>query len=311
NGTVPLISRISSAPWLYRKAEGRLVSPLSPLVDWCERYQIRHSDQSFAPSELMVRAYAAAGVSPPQLVRSPVDPRPEGQDDSFYRSHLDGLTYLLFFGGLNRMKGIEILSRAIGPLVEEFPQLRLVCIGKAHPASSGKSYADLLLRQNARWTDRVRYFPSLPKQQLYPVIRNACGVLIPSLINNYPNTCLEAMQFGRIVIGTYGSSLDEMIEDGETGFLVKRGDVRDLQAGIRRLLHMTPTEKVGMEERVRQAFEGIVAEDRIGQLLGFYQAVIDRFAATVHARPPVEGGLPPRVASRFELWMKILGQAGR
>ena len=311
NGAVPLVSRISSAPWLYRKAEGRLVSPLSPLVDWCERYQIRHSDASFAPSELMAQAYSGAQAHAPRLIRSPVDPLPEAQDDSFYRRQLTGLKYLLFFGALNRMKGIEVLSRAIGPLLEEFPGLHLVCVGKAHPATGGQSHAEVLLRENARWGQRVRYFPSLPKQQLYPVIRNAQGVLIPSLINNYPNTCLEAMQFNRIVIGTYGSSLDEMIDDGQTGFLVRRGDVQDLRRGIRRLLHLTPLEKSEMERRVRGAFEGIVAEDRIGQHLNFYRAVVDQFAATRDQRPAAEAGLPPRAETPFQLWMRILGEAGR
>jgi glycosyltransferase involved in cell wall biosynthesis len=311
NGGVPLVSRISSAPWLYRKAEGRRVSPLSPLVDWGERYQIRHSDQSFAPSELMVRAYSAARMPVPLLIRSPVDPQPEAQDESFYRSHLQGANYLLFFGALNKMKGIEVLSRAIGPLLQEFPDLHVVCIGKDYPATGKATFADMLLRQNARWGQRVRYFSSLPKEQLYPAISNAHGVLIPSLINNYPNTCLEAMQFGRIVVGTFGSSLEEMIVDGETGFLVKRGDVEDLQRGIRRLLHMTPTEKAEMEMRIHRAFKVMVAEDRIGQLLDFYRAVIQQFADASHRRPRAAAGLPPRVASPFKLWARILGEAGR
>jgi predicted membrane GTPase involved in stress response len=35
---------------------------------------------------------------------------------------------------------------------------------------------------------------------------------MPSRVDNYPNACLEALSLGVPVIGTYDSSLDEMIE---------------------------------------------------------------------------------------------------
>ena len=45
-------------------------------------------------------------------------------------------------------------------------------------------------------------------------------VVLPSLIDNFPNACLEAMGLGKVVIGTVGTSFDELISEGTTGFLV-------------------------------------------------------------------------------------------
>jgi glycosyltransferase involved in cell wall biosynthesis len=280
NGSIPLITRLSSLATLYRNADSpdRHPNTLSAaLADWCEIYQIDNSDRSFAPSALMAKYASLLSQAAPLVIRSPIDLYNQDQDESFYAQNLKGMQYLLFFGTLNRMKGIEIIARSVGQLVEEFPDLHLVFIGRTHIASDHRSYAEKLITENEKWKSNLHYFPSLPKQKLYPVIRNAYGVLIPSLIDNYPNTCLESMQFGKIVIGTVDSSLDEMIVDGQTGILVTRNSVESLQTGIRRLLSLSSEQKEEMETRIRKIFAEILSEDRIGQLIDLYTTTIQTY----------------------------------
>jgi glycosyltransferase involved in cell wall biosynthesis len=269
---------------------------------------VRRSDRSFAPSELMVRCFSGSRGSRPDLLRSPVAVHSEDLDDSFYETHLKGMKYLLYFGTLNRMKGVEVLSRAIGSLVEEFPDLHVVFIGRTGSLRDKQYYARKILRGNGPWSDHMHHFQALPKDLLYPAVRGAYGVVIPSLIDNYPNTCLEAMQFGRIVVGTKGSSIDEMIVDGETGILAEKGNVESLRTGIHRLLNLSIAEKREMELRIEQAFATIVAEDRIGQLIQFYRTTIDMFNSRQEQRPLGSMQVRPLERSRRELWMRILGE---
>jgi glycosyltransferase involved in cell wall biosynthesis len=302
NGRIPLITRISSSSPLYRRADGKIGSPLAVLTDWCETYQVAHSDDSCAPSELMVKCFSRPGRARPRLLRTPADVYSGALDPSFYNDRIKGLRYLLFFGTLNQMKGVKVLSRAVGPLLEESPDLHVVLIGKASIERGKRTYADYVLQENAALGGRVLCFPLLPKAQLYPAIRNAYGVVLPSIIDNYPNTCLEAMQFGRIVVGTHGSSIDEMIFDGQTGILVRRNDASSLQAGIRRLLQLSPAEKQEMEKRVERAFAAIEAEDRIEQLIEFYRETVGEYAVRRS-----QGGQPAR-KTRARLWLAILGE---
>lgn len=308
NGIIPVITRISSSSPLYRRADGKNGSPLAVLTDWCEDYQVRRSDRSFAPSELMVGCFSGSRGTRPDLVRSPVGAYSEDLDDSFYDTHLKGMKYLLYFGTLNRMKGVEVLSRAIGPLVDEFPDLHVVFIGRTGSLRDKQYYAGKILSGNGRWSDHMHHFEALPKQLLYPAVRGAYGVVIPSLIDNYPNTCLEAMRFGRIVVGTRMSSIDEMIVDGETGILTESGNVESLRAGISRLLRLSPVEKRDMEQRVERAFAAIVAEDRIGQLIQFYRNTIDLFISGRHQRPGRSSHVRWLARSRRELWLDIIAE---
>jgi glycosyltransferase involved in cell wall biosynthesis len=276
NGSIPLITRASSLAAINRNAGvDKSVNTLSAaLTDWCEIYQAENSDRTFAPSALMAKYYSLFSKADPLILRSPVDFYNENQDESFYGQNLKGMKYLLFFGTLNRLKGMEIISKSAGGLIEEYPDLHFVFIGRTHFAENNQSYADKIIQDNERWRKNLHYFPSLPKQKLYPVIRHAYGVLIPSLTDNYPNSCLEALQFGKIVIGTHESSLDEMIVDGETGILVRKDDVEGLQAGIRKLLALPFDQKREMEAKIIKTFDGIISEDRIGQLIDLYNDTI-------------------------------------
>jgi glycosyltransferase involved in cell wall biosynthesis len=80
--------------------------------------------------------------------------------------------------------------------------------------------ADYARAQCGSFAERLVVLDNLPHRQLYPVIAGAHLVVLPSLIDNFPNACLEAMGLGKVVIGTVGTSFDELISEGATGFLV-------------------------------------------------------------------------------------------
>jgi len=98
-------------------------------------------------------------------------------------------------------------------------------------------------------------------------------------VDNYPNACLEAQALGVPVVGTYGSSLDEMIVDGETGLLADNGDPKAIAHAIERLLAQSTEEARAMRERCLKATEAARVEDRIGQLVSLYQRAQQQFNA--------------------------------
>jgi len=280
NSRIPLVTRISNFTPVYRNAGkvGDNVNTFSTaLTDWCEIYQLENSDHSFSPSKLMAGYFSLFSQAKPLIIRTPFEPADVILDNTFLNRNFQRMKYLLYFGTLNRMKGLEVISRSIEGLIDEYPDLHFVFIGRTHKDENNRSYADQILQFNERIKKNLHYIPALSKEELFPVVQHACGVLIPSLVDNYPNTCLESMQFGKIVIGTYGSSLEEMIDDGETGFLVRMNDIMDLQSGIRRLLNLSKDQKEEMERNIGKKFDLMLSEDRIQQLVDFYFKTIKDF----------------------------------
>ena len=145
-------------------------------------------------------------------------------DSSVYDTYLNNKTYLLFFGRFQLHKGFHILAQALPQVLNAHPDCTAVLVGldlETPLASSMKEYALSLCEKHK---ERLVFISQIPHTQLYPVIKGARLVVLPSLIDNFPNTCLEAMALAKPVVGTRGASFEELIVEGKTGFLVPAGD---------------------------------------------------------------------------------------
>lgn len=56
----------------------------------------------------------------------------------------------------------------------------------------------------------------------------ADAAVLPSLVDNLPNTVIESLLLGIPVLGSRGASIDEIVEEGRSGHLVDLGDVHGL-----------------------------------------------------------------------------------
>jgi glycosyltransferase involved in cell wall biosynthesis len=70
---------------------------------------------------------------------------------------------------------------------------------------------------------RVSCWVQIPKPQVYAVLRRADVAMIPSRVDNLPNTVIESLLLHIPVIGSRGASIDELIEPGKTGERVPIG----------------------------------------------------------------------------------------
>jgi glycosyltransferase involved in cell wall biosynthesis len=281
NGIIPLVCRVSSYAPLLRSAYGRQRNMVDCVNDWFEIRQVLDAEASFAPSNFMATTFARFEGYKPHVLHTPLDFQDISNDPSYYQKHLANTPYLLLFGTLSRIKGVDLLAKVIPPILERHKNLALVFIGRDDGLPNGQKMLDFICQHCGPFKDKIHYHPALPKTQLYPIIANTLGVLMPSRVDNYPNACLEAQSLSVPVVGTYESSLEEMIIDGETGFMAKNGDPESLLKAIKRLLAMTPNEREQMQERISSVIRSISSEDRIGQLISFYEATISNFRLTV------------------------------
>lgn len=279
NDRIPIVCRVSSYTPMLRSAFGTQRNSAAYLSDWLEIRQVLDADASFAPSRFVANTYERFEGFRPQVIRTPVVLPDVVLDPDFYQRHLAEKAYLLFFGTLSRIKGVDLLTQVIPEVLQKHIALSLVFIGRDDGLPGGQKMFDYLISRCHGFVDRLHYWPALPKAQLYPIIANAVGVLMPSRVDNYPNACLEAQSLGVPVVGTYQSSLEEMIVDGETGLLATNGDAPSLSRAIESLLDLTVTQRQQMRANILAANQTICAEDRIGQLVAFYQATVVDFQA--------------------------------
>jgi glycosyltransferase involved in cell wall biosynthesis len=185
---------------------------------------------------------------------------------------LQGERYLLYFGRLERRKGVHILGAALPTVLAHHPDLKVVFIGE-DLAADGQPMAELIRQLATPYADRLTFLPRMAQGDLFPIIRAARLVTLPSLWENLANTCLEAMQLARPVIATWGCGFEEVIEDNVSGYLATPGDAPALAA---RILDALADEAAA--ERIGQAAQRRAQEFSVdamaARLANYYERLI-------------------------------------
>lgn len=236
----PAVLRISAySKAMYANDDGKNVS--AKVYAFWEKLSGKRADVVIAPSKRIGTEFSKDIHKNVAVIKTPfAQETPKFNGSEF--AYLSNKKYVLFVGSATRGKGFELIMQVIPQLLEQYEELQFVFAGWDYKNGS-KSYVNLLREQLGNRSKRFIYLGVLSHSSLYPIIQNAQLVLIPSLKDNFPNTCLEAMGLGQIVVGLKRSSLDEVIVDGESGFLVEPDDIDGLLIRLRIILSMTDNER--------------------------------------------------------------------
>ncbi len=215
------VVRASSYEPAWNDAAGKKRNLDLALAERLEALQYRLTRNVYAPSQSMQQMLAQkAAVHDVALIRTPFYVETHDWDNTVFDQFLSGKKYLLYFGRFQLHKGFHTLAQALPRFLNQYPDAYAALVGKDMETSLASSMAAFARAQCGSSASRLILLENLPHSQLYPVIAGAHLVALPSLIDNSPNTCLEAMGLGKVVIGTNGTSFDELITDGVNGFLV-------------------------------------------------------------------------------------------
>jgi glycosyltransferase involved in cell wall biosynthesis len=206
-----------------------------------ERWQARRSRGLSAATPLLRDAVARAWNLAPERIRVipngvPVERVRELAERQAREVEAD---YLLYFGRLERRKGVHRLTAALGPVLARHPALRALYVGRDWGLGG-----EIRTSPAAR-SGRLTLVDTLARPRLFGLVHHARLVVLPSLFENAPNAALEAMALGRPVLATRGTGFDELIEDGVSGFLVEPDDADALERGLEAALARSDLEAVG------------------------------------------------------------------
>src|SRR5689334_12822232 len=187
----------------------------STITKHLEALQYKLTRNVYAPSRALQQMLSDA-----RLIRTPFYFETQAWDSTVYNQFFRDKKYVLYFGRFQLHKGFHTLAHALPRFLNQHPDAQVVCVGRDMETSLASSMAAFARAQCNGFGERLMIMESLPHARLYPVIAGARLVVLPSLIDNLPNACLEAMGLGKVVIGTVGASFEELITDGVNGFLV-------------------------------------------------------------------------------------------
>jgi glycosyltransferase involved in cell wall biosynthesis len=153
---------------------------------------------------------------------------------------------LAFFGRLERRKGVYVLADALREVLPARPDLSVDWIGpdtRIDGGSVGRDLRSLL----SPWSERIRFLGFLEGAEKFAALRRSDAVVMPSLWENAPYACLEAIACGKPVIATMGSGFDEILTDGVNALLVPPSEPSALAEAIGRLASGALPRQVGLD----------------------------------------------------------------
>jgi glycosyltransferase involved in cell wall biosynthesis len=271
----PVVTRMSSYRPFWDTAAGIEVTSGVKLRWFMERLAVTGTQHLYAPT-YFVAGQVQKGYDIPHVdvIETPFFVEEAHGDTSIFDEHAQGKPYLLFFGRMTQMKGVHILAQALPDLLAKFEDMHVFFIGGHGPSPDHRPMPDYIQDQIRGYEDRVTVLASMRHDKLYPFIKNAKAIVLPSLIDNLPNTCLEAMGLGKVVVATSGSCFEQVIEPGVSGILVTPNDVAALAEGIAKAWTMPEHELSAMEKQAQQSIGKLHPNQAIPQLLQYYQSVI-------------------------------------
>lgn len=220
-----------------------------------ENILYRRADAIIAPSQYLADILSKIFNKKVSVIPTPIHETSIEEDQSWFQEKMQGVNYILFFGTMLKRKGLFVLAEAIKQVWLKHPEVKLILIGPDAKVDGKSVLEEAINIMGEANGERIKHFGNLEHKKLWPVIRKARFVVMPSLEDNCPNTMLEAMALSKVVLGTYGSSMDEFYPKSALRLLVDKGDVNQLANKIIELWELKDEELADYGGQLREFVE--------------------------------------------------------
>lgn len=133
---------------------------------------------------------------------------------------------IVFVGRLKRAKRPDHAVKAFEIVKEKFPKAELWIIGDGYFKRKLENLAG----------DRVRFFSNLSNEYRRQLMKMAWVLVHPSIREGFGLNVIEANAYGVPCVAYDVPGLRDSVQDGETGLLVKSGNIQALAGGLTKVL---------------------------------------------------------------------------
>ncbi|MDM8521638.1 glycosyltransferase family 1 protein [Anaerolineales bacterium HSG6] len=174
--------------------------------------------------------------------------------------------FVLHVGTIEPRKNLSRLLEAFQPLLSDWPDLRLVLIGK-----KGWLYDQFFQRLQQLGLEERVIFPGFVAEEDLPAIYQLATVFVyPSLYEGFGLPPIEAMACGTPVVSSNSSSLPEVV--GDAGLLIDPNDSQAIHVAMQRVLSSADLRADLAERGLKQAAK-FSWQQAASELMDVYRAL--------------------------------------
>ncbi len=216
------------------EASERYTIGLFPMLQLIQKLYLNKSPEIIAVSNWMKRLLEQNyGIAEIDVIHNGIDQ--DHFSPKIQKNAIRGLEtnkpVVLFSGRFIALKGINILVKAMRLVINETNDVHFAFAG---PEANSKWVR--MFEKEGIPTDHYTFLGYIPHIEMPKIYSNSSIFVLPSLIESFPFSILEAMSSGSAVIASNVGGIPEMIDDEVDGFLVPPGNPHILAKKILFLL---------------------------------------------------------------------------
>ena len=237
NKRLPSITRLSSLDGLWS-------SNKNYLNHYIERHTLLKSNLILSPSNFLIKKlkknHNLKGHYLPPIIES-----------AKIKNFKNNKIIILTFGSISPGKGSETIINIISEILKLNKNISFIWAGNVdfRYYKSNKEY-EKTLKSKTIFKKRVRIIGKLKKKKLFDLINKSSIILLPSLRDNSPNACLEALSLNKLIIARNNSGYNDLIIDKYNGFLFDRDNDFQILNLIKNVLEMKKVEKKNLIKNI-------------------------------------------------------------
>lgn len=196
------------------------------------------------------------------------------------RNQNDRKLVVFFIGRLERRKGIHCIMDAIPGIMNKYPNVEFRFAGDDSIVDDiiGNTYKKKFLKDNrgARWLKQVKFLGKIDEQEKEQEFANCDVFVSPSLYESFGIIFVEAMRYGKPVIGCKIGGMQEVIDENVTGLLAEPNDSASFEACLAQLLEDAQM-RIRMGEAGRSRMERMFTIDTMcNECADIYRQIVLR-----------------------------------
>jgi glycosyltransferase involved in cell wall biosynthesis len=186
---------------------------------------------------------------------------------------------LLYFGRTEYRKGVVQMLKGAEKLWKKGLDFKVKIIGgDTKLESKGTFIGEELKKKYAKYIEsgNLEMLDPIPHLDLIPHILSATAVTIPSLYENFPNTCIYSMWLGKPVLVSKSGGQAEMVqESGKNGLIFDWDKEGDFEEKLEQLLNMSDDELKTMGDNAKERINSLCnMENNLKLRREFFEDVI-------------------------------------
>ena len=175
---------------------------------------------------------------------------------------------ILLASRLSQRKGFNYAIDAFAQLEKKYSQVRMIIAGG--DGDAGEELRKQVKRLNLE--EKVKFSGAYLKENSAKIYQEADVFLMPSLNEGMSNNLLEAMAGGLPVLMTPTGGAEELVVDGQNGYLIKMKDVNSIVEKLENLLN-NPTKCKEMGRNSRRLAEKLSWRSVADQYVDLYEKI--------------------------------------